>query len=128
MKNKQGLQGVRRLLITQFIIVLLMARFADLSYGLKGVLSVVLGGLVYGAPNAFFGWMMFKQFKASHLQAYLKRVYRGEALKIVLTLVLFAFAFCFFSIVPWIFLVSFLIVQSTVWMTPWIFVTRECDK
>lgn len=129
MKNEQGLSGIKRLVVVQLIITLVMARFIDVTYGLNGVLSVVLGGLVYAIPNACFGWMMFKQFKTIHIKQYLKRVYRGEALKVVFTFMLFAFVFCFLKcIVAWVFLASFLIVQGTVWITPWIFVTRECDK
>jgi len=127
-KNEQGLRGVKQLAMIQIALALVMARLADVVYGLNGVLSVLLGGVIYALPHACFGWMMFKRFKTAHINQYLKRVYRGEATKVVLTIVLFALVFCLFKcIVPWVLLASFLIVQGTIWITPWIFVTRECD-
>ncbi len=127
MRNEQGLCGVRRLIVAQLLIILVMARFAQVAFGLCGVLSVVLGGLVYTVPSTCFAWLIFnKPYKATHATQYVKRIYRGEALKVVLTILLFAFVFCFFKcIVPWVFLMSFLVVQGTMWITPWIFVTRE---
>lgn len=126
MKNEQGLRGARTLIIVQLMIVLIMARFVYVALGGDGVLSVMLGGLVYALPSACFAWVMFRQFKATHAKQYMKRIYRGEALKVVLTLLLFVFVFCFFKcIVPWVFLTSFFVVQSTMWLAPWIFIKKR---
>jgi ATP synthase protein I len=128
-KNEQGLWGAKRLLTIQLIVILVTARFADVTLGLEAAFSVILGGIIHVLPSMSFAWIMFKPFKTPHIKHYMKRVYRGEAFKIGLTLFLFTLTFCCIKqIVPWVLLTSFLIVQGTVWITPWIFVKRECDK
>lgn len=128
-KNEQGLRSAGRFIFVQFMFILIMARVAHATLGLYSMFSVVLGGAVSLIPNACFAWTIFGRFKAAELKQYLKRVYRGEALKIGLTACFFAFVFCFFKrIVPWVFLTSFLFTQSVIWIAPWIFTTRECDK
>ncbi len=125
-KNKQGLRGAWRFVIIQLLFILLMARLANAILGLESMFSVLMGGAVSLLPNACFSWIVFGRFKAVELRQYLKRVYRGEAFKIVLTACLFAFVFCFLKrIVPWVFLTSFLLTQSVIWAAPWIFYDKR---
>ncbi len=124
MKNQRGEQGAKRLLAGQLIITLLaMGAFAA-CYGFVGALSAMLGGMVCAVPNACFAYIIFGDARASASRQIMRRVYRGEALKIGLSMVFFTLTFCCVNIIPMVFFVVYLMVQLTCWAAPWVFVTR----
>ena len=124
MKNKQGLRGARRLLGGQLILTLLAASVFGLGYGSVGALSALLGGLICAVPNACFAYVLFRDALSSASRQIMRRVYRGEALKLGLSMVFFTLTFCCINIIPMVFFVVYLVVQLTCWVAPWVFVTR----
>lgn len=129
MENKLGRQGAKSLVGIQCALILIIARFADITYGLPGFISAVLGGLTYIIPNTLFAWIIFGKFRIIYAKQYVKRVYRGEAFKVLLTMLMFAMVFYFAkNILPLVFFMSFLVVQCTIWITPWIFMLRERNR
>lgn len=124
MKNQQGLQGSRRLLGGQLILTLLATSVFGLWYGSVGALSAGLGGLICAVPNACFAYLLFRDARSSASRQIMRRVYRGEALKLGLSMVFFTLTFCCINIIPMVFFVVYLLVQLTCWVAPWVFVTR----
>ena len=124
MKNQQGLQGAWRLLGGQLVITLLAMGAFGACYGFVGALSALLGGMACAIPHACFARVMFGDARASASRELMRRVYRGEALKIGLSIVFFTLTFCCANIIPMVFFVVYLLVQLTSWAAPWVFVTR----
>lgn len=128
MKNLLGLRNAHHMMGVQFLLILLLIRLGNLTLGINGVLTVFLAGLTFMLPYAFFAHVVFRDMRASLARQYLKRIYRGEVAKIALSIVLFVAIFCFFKIIPWVFFSVYFLMQLTVWISPWIFITRECAQ
>ncbi|WP_237758321.1 F0F1 ATP synthase subunit I [Legionella londiniensis] len=121
MKNPQRLRGVRRLFAWQLGMALLLGMIAAVSFGTKAGLSALLGGLVSVIPNAIFAWKLFQYQGARAARQIVNSFYKGEALKITLSAVLFALVFIFFAVVPLIFFAAFIAAQMVFWFAPLIF-------
>ncbi len=128
MKNQQGLQGAKRLLFIQLGITLLGAFALYLVDGTKGALSVILGGLVNAVPNAYFARKLFRYQGASAAKQIIKGFYQGEALKIALSVGMFALVFKFCSVIPWAFFAAYIVAQMVLWFTPLIFVNPKQNR
>jgi ATP synthase protein I len=120
-KNKQGLLGARRLFFCQVVIALLIAVVAAIFSGNRAALSAVLGGLVSAVPNAYFALKFFKHQGARAAKQIVNSFYLGEALKIVISIILFALVFIFFHINPLVFFITYIVVQMMVWFAPLMF-------
>lgn len=121
MKNRQGLQGAQRLIACQVVITILLATIAILLSGTLAMVSVLLGGLVSIVPNAYFARKMFQYQGAREAKQIVSSFYKGEAMKIVLSIALFAIVFKYFKIVPWMFFAVYITVQMVIWFAPLIF-------
>ena len=121
MKNQRGIRGAERLLACQTGLTLLFASVAMLISGKMAVETVVLGGLVSIIPNALFARILFKHQGAQAAKQIVKGFYRGEAAKILLTILLFGLVFKYFKIVPLLFFVVYILVQMVLWFAPWLF-------
>lgn len=128
MKNRQGLRGARHWLSIQLLLTVIMMSIFYAWYGSVGAVSALMGGLTSAIPSACFAEILFRDSRASASKQFLRRVYRGEAVKIALSIVFFAAIFCFLKTMPWVFFFAYLIVQLTAWITPLVFITRECAK
>ena len=124
MKNQQGLQGARRLFVGQLILTGFSSLMFGLWYGSVGALSATLGGLTCAAPTACFAYMLFRDAPSSASRQIMGRVYRGEALKLGLSMALFALTFGCVNTIPMVFFVVYVVVQLMCWAAPWFFVTR----
>lgn len=117
-KNKQGIQGAYRLLAYQLVVTILLAMVAIVISGKRDAGSVVLGGLVCIVPNAYFAKKLFQHQGARAAKQIVKNFYKGEAMKLFLTVALFALVFKFFSINPLLFFVAYMVVQLIFWFAP----------
>jgi len=84
---------VYRLVLVQFGITVVAAMAC---YGLLGWIaaySAFLGGLVYAVPNAFFIRQVFAYKPAGAIGQIAGSFYKGEALKLLLTALLFSAVF-----------------------------------
>lgn len=120
MKNQRGLQGAQRLLLCQLSITMLLATIAML-FSSTAAVSAILGGLVSIVPTAYFATKLFRHQGAHAARQIINSFYKGEALKIVLTIVLFALVFKFFNIVPLVFFAVYIMAQMVFWFAPLIF-------
>ncbi len=120
-KNRQGLQGAQRLLICQLGITILLAIICLLLSGATAAISAILGGLVSILPNAFFAITMFRHQGARAAKKIVSSFYKGEALKLALTIIMFTLVFKYFTINPLVFFVVYIVAQMVFWFAPMIF-------
>lgn len=125
MKNQQGLQGARRLFAYQAGLTLLLAAIAILVSGTTAAVSALLGGFVCIAPSAYFAKKLFQYHGARAAKQIASGFYKGEAIKMVLSVILFALVFKFFKLVPLMFFTSYIVVQLVFWFAPLIFFNRS---
>lgn len=117
-KNQQGLNAVKRLLILQLGLTLAMIAVFAAFDGAKAASSALLGGLICVIPNICFGRMVFKHRGARAAKQIVSSFYKGEALKMVLTIILFALVFINYSVAPLAFFLTYIIVQLSHWFVP----------
>ena len=124
-KNQQGLRGARRLFACQLAVTVLAAVVVLLRSGTLAGWSVVLGGVVAALPTAFFAKTVFKHQGALTAKQIAGSFYKGEALKISFTVVLFTLVFRWVNIVPLLFFAAYIGVQLMIWFAPLLFVNQE---
>ena len=124
-KNQQGLRGENRLFACQIGITFIIAAIAALISGGIGALSAVLGGLVSAVPGAYFARKLFQYQGARAAKQIVNSFYKGEALKIVLSVLLFTLVFIFSNINPVVFFATYIVVQMAFWFAPLIFANKQ---
>ena len=124
-KNKHGLRGAYRLFASQLGITLLIALIAALVSGGMAAKSAVLGGLLSVLPNALFARKLFQYQGARAAKQIVNSFYYGEALKIVMSIILFALVFAFCSIKPVVFFATYIVVQMVLWFAPLLFANKQ---
>lgn len=128
MKTKYKGLIIKRVLSVQLGVTLLIAAFA---YGIRGLLaskSALLGGIVCYIPNLAFTWLAFKHEGARQAKKIAHGFYKAEALKITLTIVLFAIVFIMFDIHPIAFFGTYIVVQMVHWLAPWLLINENRSK
>ena len=125
LKNKQGLLGAQRLIVCQLSITMLVATLALVASGGTTAISALLGGGVSVVPNAYFAKTMFRFQGARAAKQIVTSFYKGEAVKMVLTIALFTLVFKFFTIIPMVFFAVYIVVQMTFWFAPLIFDNKQ---
>ena len=121
MKNQQGAQGAKRLLLCQLGWTLLISTLALLFVSRTAAISAGLGGLVSVVPNAYFARQLFQYQGARQARQIVNRFYKGEAIKLLLTVVLFAMVFKWATILPLVFFLVYITTQMVFWFSPLIF-------
>ncbi len=82
-----------KLLFWEAIVTLVTGLLLGLGFGAKTAVSVLLGGFAYIVPNMYFAKYVFK-FSAQESPAMaLRGFYIGEVVKIIATVLIFAFGF-----------------------------------
>lgn len=121
MKNRQGVEGAKRLLVFQLCWTLLAVSIAWLLLSDTAAISAGLGGLVSVVPNAYFARQLFQYQGARQARQIVNRFYKGEAMKLLLTVVLFAMVFKWVVIIPLVFFIVYITTQMVFWFSPLIF-------
>lgn len=125
MKNRQGMQGAQRLLLIQFGVAMLIAVISLLISGSTAAFSAIVGGLVCVVPNACFVRKLFKHNGARAARQIVNGFYKGEALKLTLSILLFALVFRFLKINPLVFFVAYIAAQMVFWFAPLIVINKR---
>lgn len=125
MNKKPNKRRFTRLWLIQVALTLVVAAGSALLYGSNGALSAVLGGLVCIIPNAFFANRLFKYEGARAAKQIVNSFYKGEALKFVLTIILFSVVFVVCSITPVVFFISYIVILMSHWFAPWVIVNKQ---
>ncbi|MCW8399096.1 F0F1 ATP synthase subunit I [Legionella sp. PATHC038] len=124
--NKQlSKRGIVRLWYVQSGVTLVFAALCALVYGTNAASSALLGGVVCIVPNAYFASKLFKYQGARSAKQIVNSFYKGEALKIIISIFLFTAVFLLFKITPLAFFVSYIMIQMTHWFAPLIIVNKQ---
>lgn len=107
-----------RLWLVQVGVTLALTIFCAGVYGINCAQSAFLGGLVYIIPSAYFAYRFFKHQGAGAAKQIVSSFYKGEALKIVLSIFLFTAVFVLCRITPLAFFISYIAVLMTHWIAP----------
>lgn len=121
MKNKRGIQGAHRLFRVQLVTMLVISSVVFVVSGIRPSASVLLGGLVSIVTNGHFAWIMFRYHGAKNARKIVNSFYKGEAIKMLLTVCLFALIFKNIKVVPLAFFAGFIVAQMMIWFAPLIF-------
>lgn len=125
MKNQQGVRGAQRLLLVQLGVTTLIAVIARLIGNDTAALSAVVGGFVCVVPNAYFAAKLFKHNGARAARQIVNGFYKGEALKLILSVALFALVFKYLNVNPLVFFVAYIATQMVFWFAPFIIVNKH---
>jgi ATP synthase protein I len=120
-KKHQGMKGAQRLATLQLCLALLLASVALCYSGDKAALSALLGGIVAILPNVFFARKLFQYRGARAAKQIVNNFYKGEALKIILSIILFVLVFRYTNVMPLVFFIVYITVQMMFWFAPLIF-------
>lgn len=124
-KNQQGLYALKRLVILQLGLTLLISIAVAAIFDVKTAGSALLGALVCVIPNICFGHMAFKHRGARAAKKIVSSFYKGEALKMILTIILFALVFINHKVVPLVFFLTYIIVQLAHWFLPLVLANKR---
>lgn len=121
MKNKTGLQSAKRLMLIQSGLTIVIAMIVWIALGPKAAVSAVLGGLVSTIPNVVFAKKLFQFHGAQAAKQIVNGFYKGEVLKMVLSVALFSLVFICFNVIPLVFFAVYIGIQMVIWFAPLIF-------
>ncbi len=121
MNNGHGLKGAVRLFRMQWVIIFVISIITLLVSSVQAAVSVLLGGLVSIIPNMYFARMLFKYHGAQAARKIVNSFYKGEAIKMLLTVSLFALVFKSLKVVPLAFFAGFIVAQLLIWFAPLFF-------
>lgn len=110
MKDKLGISGIKRLLKVELFVILLISLVLLLMMGKQQAVSSLIGGVVAIIPIALFAKKLFYYQGARSARQIVKSFYWGEALKIGLTMILFALVFILAKITPLAFFFTYIVV------------------
>lgn len=125
MNRQLSKRGIIRLWLVQAGIMLTLSVLSLILFNAKTACSVLLGGLVCIIPNAFFAFKLFRYSGARSAKQIVNSFYKGEALKIILSISLFTAVFVLCRITPLAFFVSYILILMTHWFAPLIVVTKQ---
>lgn len=125
MSKKRKKHGLTRLWLIQLGVVVVFALLCVVFYTSKAAVSVLLGGAVCIIPNIYFASNLFKYHGAKAAKQIVNSFYKGEALKIVMSIFLFTLVFVLCTIDPLVFFAAYIAVQITHWLTPWIIINKQ---
>ena len=104
---------VAQLLVSALLFVILQ------PLGMTVAISALLGGLCYTAPNAYFVKQAFRYQGARSAKLITYSFYRGEAGKLMLTVIAFTLVFTLVKpLNPIALFGAFMLVQTVHWFTP----------
>lgn len=109
----------------QLLFVLLISGLCAVFYGTQAAKSALLGGMVYLIPNALFAIKLFKYQGARAAKQIVNSFYKGEAIKIGLSMLLFTAVFIWVKIIPLAFFSAYILVLMTHWFAPLILVNKQ---
>lgn len=99
-----------------FAIVIALIIF--IVWGVTAGASALAGGMVLVLPNFVFALYAFRYVGASKSELVYASLKRGNALKFLLTICLFALVFKYFTVMAMPFFVCYILVLFTQWYTP----------
>lgn len=120
-KNQRGLQGAKRLFLVEITLVATIAMTLAITKNSLEGMSIMAGGLVWAIPQGIFAIVVFADQRAQFVKKMVRRMYRGEALKLLITAGCMALAFRFGQISPSMFFIGYVLAFGVSWFAPLFF-------
>lgn len=109
---------IKRLLLTQLAIAILFP-LVLLPLGTVAAMSAAAGAWACLVPSSYFAYRAFRFSGARSALLILQSFYSGQAMKLIMTAVIFALIFIYMKPLNVAALFSgFIVVQSALWFTP----------
>jgi ATP synthase protein I len=124
-KRNRSLRGVKKLLLVQLMLCLLISIVVLISYDRHQGLSALLGGLVAFVPSMLFARKCFKYQGARAAKQIVKSFYAGEFLKIFASILLFTLVFLLYEVAPLAFFLTYIVILMTHWFAPLIIDNKQ---
>ena len=118
-------KGLVQFYIAQLIIIGIAALIAYLVGDVNALISALLGGMVCFLPGMLFAILFFRYGGAQHSRKIISAFYLGEALKLILSGVLFVVVFTLYKVAAGAFFITFIAVQMMYWFAPWLIVKEK---
>jgi len=126
--NKLALRGrsmAYRLIGLQTLAVLAVSFIFFLANGTKDGYSALLGGVISILPNFVFATLAFRNAGASAAKEVISDFFKGEALKLVLVIVLFWVVFNTLDVLYMPLFVTYALAIVLHWLSPLIFKSKK---
>ncbi len=119
--NAPARKSARQLLMIQALIAIACAGGAFGLSGGRAAWSALLGGAVCIIPNGIFAFLALRHAGARAARDIARAFYLGEALKLILTGVLFAIVLVVVPVSAPAVLISFIVCLQAQWFAPLVF-------
>ena len=106
---------VKRLIASQVVVTLVLSLLFTLMSG-KAAYSAMLGGLVAIIPNGVFAYRLFARGGAQAANKIVSALYRGEAIKLLITILLLMLVFRFIPVVALAFFATYILALLVFWV------------
>ncbi len=128
MHNNRLVQAPRKaalkLVISQAFFVVVITLIVYLGWDLKAAKSAFIGGMNVVIPSLIFALYAFRFVGAKAAKMVTASFYRGQALKLLTTFVLFIISFKFLDVKVEPLMVAFILTLLTHWLAPFYFNQR----
>ncbi len=113
---KRGKYLALKVVASQFVITIIAA-LSGLLLDTEVSISIFIGGMICVVPNCYFALKAFSKAGAQQAQLVVKAFYLGEAVKIMLTVVLFIVAFKLLDVSPGSLFLGYVLALVVNWMS-----------
>lgn len=113
--------GRRRFAYLQALLILVITGSIYAFVDTRAAYSALLGGLIAAIPSQYFAYQLFRYQGAHAAKQIVQSFYIGEALKGLLTALMFIIVFVLINVSAPVLFMSYIIVQALHWTSPWIF-------
>lgn len=128
MHNNRLVQAPRKaalkLVISQAIFVVVITLIVYLGWDLEAAKSAFIGGMNVVIPSLIFALYAFRFVGATAAKMVTGSFYRGQALKLLTTFVLFVISFKYLDVKVEPLMIAFILTLLTHWLAPFYFNQR----
>lgn len=110
--------GIKRFYLVQLIVIAICSVIFYCALNAKAFISSVLGGFVCLLPGLLFALNLFRYRGAQQARKILSAFYLGEAMKLIITGILFAIIFMTYKVNAAAFFSTYILVQAVYWFAP----------
>ena len=110
--------GIRKYFIFQASLSALVILVMTVIFGLSGGMSAFIASICHVLPNILFARQLFFYHGAQAAKKIVKGFYRGEAIKLVSTVILMGITFSVLPVKPLPFFMTFIVLQMSIWVAP----------
>ncbi|MFC6441665.1 ATP synthase subunit I [Bowmanella sp. JS7-9] len=104
-----------KILIAQLVVTGLASAISGAMYGMNGAISGLAGGVSCILPFMIFSWFFFRTVGASQLQQTMRNIYRGQSLKLLISIGLFCAVYQWSGLILSVMLLTYAATTASQW-------------